>query len=214
MSPPPTLIAVWVNGCIGHRNYRAFLLMLVHLTAAALHALCLLLTLDTALVQLALGVDENTKAAAAAGHTSPDDPDDVIASSALDQAKLPAGWRVGWTGPFWAHAWLQAVATALALPVALGLMILLVWNASLAVQNRTTIEYHEGVNAALPDGRGGLIFSSTGHPFDLGGWFSNLAGVCGEEVGLWGLPVKAAAVGDGLTFPTAWSRGAGEDSKG
>jgi len=41
-----------VNNCIGHGNYRAFLLMCLYLTLACLHALGLLLLMDTHLVQV------------------------------------------------------------------------------------------------------------------------------------------------------------------
>jgi hypothetical protein len=40
-----------VNNCIGHGNYRAFLLMCAYLAAACLHALGLLLQLDAHLAQ-------------------------------------------------------------------------------------------------------------------------------------------------------------------
>ena len=42
----------WVDSCIGHGNYRAFLLMCGYLAAACLHALGLLLSMDAHLVQV------------------------------------------------------------------------------------------------------------------------------------------------------------------
>ena len=42
------------------------------------------------------------------------------------------------------HRSLQVLATAVGLPVAVGLLVLLTWNAYLALRNQTTIEYHEG----------------------------------------------------------------------
>jgi palmitoyltransferase len=47
---------VWVNNCIGHGNYRAFALMTFYLTAACLHALLLLLSMDAHLVQASPGL--------------------------------------------------------------------------------------------------------------------------------------------------------------
>ena len=41
----------------------------------------------------------------------------------------------------------QTACTAVTLPLALGLLVLLFWNGFLAANNRTTIEYHEGVRA-------------------------------------------------------------------
>ncbi len=44
--------SIWVNNCIGHGNYRAFLLMCVYLAAACLHALGLLLRMDAHVVEV------------------------------------------------------------------------------------------------------------------------------------------------------------------
>ena len=43
----------------------------------------------------------------------------------------------------------QTVCTAITLVLALGLVILLGWNGYLVIKNKTTIEYHEGVNAHI-----------------------------------------------------------------
>ena len=42
---------------------------------------------------------------------------------------------------------MQTVCMALTLPLTVGLLMLLGWNLYLALINRTTIEYHEGVTA-------------------------------------------------------------------
>lgn len=46
------------------------------------------------------------------------------------------------------------------------------------------------------------LYGRQGHPYDLG-WHANLQAVCGEWEGLWPLPVRLAAAGDGLSFPVA-----------
>lgn len=84
------------------------------------------------LLQLALGWDEQSQ---------------LLAASSSGSAAAAAGTsasRTGWRGPFWLHALVQAAATALGLPIAVGLVVLLVWNGYLCLKNRTTIEYHEG----------------------------------------------------------------------
>jgi hypothetical protein len=45
---------------------------------------------------------------------------------------------------------MQTLATAVALPVSVGLVVLLVWNMLLLLRNQTTIEYHEGA-ATTPE---------------------------------------------------------------
>ena len=184
---------------------------------------------------------------------------------------------------------LQVVATAVTLPVSVGLVVLLVWNAYLFLRNQTTIEYHEGEGSGfgwvgwwvgwagwvggcgglgwedgwvggcggvgwedgraggsreedsrvpiatgdsrncalppcpwppLPDSPAGVVAqylsgagspSSSGgggggrHPFDLG-WHDNMHAVCGGSPACWPLPGRAAAEGDGLSFPTPWGQ--------
>ncbi len=69
---------------------------------------------------------------------------------------------------------------ALTLPLAIGLLMLLVWNAYLVYTNKTTIEYHEGVTARIMAANSGRTWS---HPYDLG-LCANLAGACPCASGL------------------------------
>lgn len=97
-------------------------------------------------MQLALGWDEGSQLLAASDTSS------NAASSnggGSDSGSSSSGGgssvdRIGWGGPFWLHALAQVAATALGLPIAVGLVVLLVWNAYLFVRNTTTIEHHEG----------------------------------------------------------------------
>lgn len=43
----------------------------------------------------------------------------------------------------------QTVCLAFAMPLTIGLVMLLAWNLYLALQNKTTIEFHEGVTANI-----------------------------------------------------------------
>lgn len=87
--------------------------------------------------QLALGWDEESQLLASFGS-------EAAAAAEAASGGGRAAARTGWRGPFWLHALAQVAATALALPVCVGLCVLLGWNAYLALQNKTTIEYHEG----------------------------------------------------------------------
>ena len=42
----------WTNNCVGHGNYRAFLLMCIYMAAACLHALVLILQMNAYLVSV------------------------------------------------------------------------------------------------------------------------------------------------------------------
>lgn len=112
---------VWINGCVGHGNYRAFLCMCMYLTMAAVHALGLFLALDARLIQAALGLDEESRAIAALG----DGLESSISSSnsavlagnstgveaeverAVLQGRSLVARRVGWNEFIWFHAFIQ-----------------------------------------------------------------------------------------------------------
>lgn len=98
-------------------------------------------------MQLALGWDEDSQLLAASDSSS----NAASSSSSGSESGSISGSgggssvdRIGWGGPFWLHALAQVAATALGLPIAVGLVVLLVWNAYLFVRNTTTIEHHEG----------------------------------------------------------------------
>jgi palmitoyltransferase len=50
-------------------------------------------------------------------------------------------------------------------PLTIALSVLFGWHIYLILQNKTTIEYHEGVRSMLLSENGGEVYS---HPYDLG----------------------------------------------
>lgn len=60
----------------------------------------------------------------------------VVGLHGAELGSATTAYSVGWAG-------LQIAATAIAVPLALGLAGLLAWNAWLLAHNKTTIEYHE-----------------------------------------------------------------------
>ena len=58
------------------------------------------------------------------------------------------------------------------MPLTIGLVMLLVWNLYLAVQNKTTIEFHEGVTANIKV----LLAQQSGQkaPTDVWAFMNNL----------------------------------------
>jgi len=51
----------------------------------------------------------------------------------------------------------QTVCMAVSLPLAIGLAMLLVWNAYLVYTNKTTVEHYEGVTARILASRCALL---------------------------------------------------------
>lgn len=102
---------------------------------------------------------------------------------------------------------LQTLCTAISLPLAIGLAMLLLWNGYLVYSNKTTIEHYEGVTARVLASRAGETWN---HPYDLGPC-TNLAAICGPKPQLWLFPVQISADGDGIEHPTAWGNGAEAD---
>ncbi|CAD6333618.1 unnamed protein product [Miscanthus lutarioriparius] len=84
-------------------------------------------------------------------------------------------------------------------PLALALAVLLGWHIYLILQNKTTIEYHEGVQAMWLAEKGGDIYH---HPYDLG-VYENLISVLGPNIFCWLCPVLNT-VGNGLRYRTSY----------
>jgi palmitoyltransferase len=84
-------------------------------------------------------------------------------------------------------------------PLALALAMLLGWHIYLILQNKTTVEYHEGVRAMWLAEKGGDLYH---HPYDLG-VYDNLISVLGPNIFCWLCPVSNT-VGNGLRYRTSY----------
>lgn len=91
------------------------------------------------------------------------------------------------------------VSGLLLVPLCVALSVLLVWHIYLILHNKTTIEYHEGVNAMWLAEKGGNVYS---HPYDLGA-YENLTTVLGPNILSWLCPTSRH-IGSGLRFRTAY----------
>lgn len=93
---------------------------------------------------------------------------------------------------------IYVISGLLLVPLSAVLCFFLGWHFYLILQNKTTIEYHEGVRAMLLAEKGGHVYS---HPYDLGA-YENLISVLGPNILSWVWPTSRH-VGSGLCFRTA-----------
>ncbi|XP_048429906.1 probable protein S-acyltransferase 16 isoform X11 [Pyrus x bretschneideri] len=91
------------------------------------------------------------------------------------------------------------ISGLLLVPLCVALSVLLGWHIYLTLQNKTTIEYHEGVRGMWLAEKGGQIYS---HPYDRGA-YENLTTVLGSNICSWALPTSGH-IGSGLHFRTAY----------
>ncbi|GAV76567.1 zf-DHHC domain-containing protein [Cephalotus follicularis] len=96
------------------------------------------------------------------------------------------------------------ISVLLIVPLSVALSVLLGWHIYLILQNKTTIEYHEGVRAMWLAEKGGDVYK---HPYDLGA-FDNLSTVLGPNFFSWVCPTSRH-IGSGLRFRTAYDNTAG-----
>ncbi|MCL7043038.1 hypothetical protein MKW94_014601 [Papaver nudicaule] len=91
------------------------------------------------------------------------------------------------------------ISGVLIVPLGTALSILLGWHIYLILQNKTTIEYHEGVRATWLAEKVGNVYR---HPYDLGP-YQNLTTVLGPNVFTWVFPASRH-IGSGVRFRTAY----------
>ncbi|GLT79187.1 hypothetical protein SLA2020_506840 [Shorea laevis] len=96
------------------------------------------------------------------------------------------------------------ISGLLLVPLTITLSVLLGWHIYLILQNKTTIEYHEGVRAMWLAEKGGNVYK---HPYDLG-TYENLTTVLGPNILCWLCPTSTH-IGSGLRFRTTYDNIAG-----
>ncbi|KAL1545599.1 putative protein S-acyltransferase 16 [Salvia divinorum] len=94
---------------------------------------------------------------------------------------------------------IHVISGLLLVPLCLALGFFLAWHFFLILQNKTTIEYYEGVRAMWLAEKGGQIYS---HPYDIG-TFENLTAILGPKVLCWLCP-SSGHIGSGLRFKTKY----------
>lgn len=96
---------------------------------------------------------------------------------------------------------IYVISGLLLVPLSVALGVLLGWHIHLILQNKTTIEHHEGVRAMWLAEKGGDVYS---HPYDLGA-YENLISVLGPNIICWIWP-SCGHIGSGLRFRTMYDK--------
>ncbi|XP_031276860.1 probable protein S-acyltransferase 16 [Pistacia vera] len=96
------------------------------------------------------------------------------------------------------------ISGLLLVPLSVALSVLLGWHIYLILQNKTTIEHHEGVRALWLAEKGGHVYM---HPYDLG-VYENLTMVLGPSIFSWVCPTSRH-IGSGLQFRATYDNTAG-----
>lgn len=99
---------------------------------------------------------------------------------------------------------IYVISALLLIPLTVALSVLLGWHIYLVLQNKTTIEYHEGVRAMWLAEKGGNVYK---HPYDVGA-YDNLTTVLGSNIFCWICPTSGH-IGSGLRFRTAYNNTTG-----
>lgn len=168
----------WTNNCIGHANYKVFFLFLIYVNAALLHVVVLL-------VSHALHALQSSRqhlVIRAGPHAIPVR---LNNDSSLNTV--------------WAWALMQVVAFAVAMPLTVGLLMLLAWHVQLLLTNKTTIEHQEGVTAHL---RAAVTGEVVEHPYHLG-MCNNMYDILGPTPATWLVPNCGPAPG-GTSYLRTW----------
>jgi palmitoyltransferase len=126
---------VWVNNCVGHRNYKSFFLFLLYVTCACVHALGIL----AAHAIHAVGEDSHRSQRAR-----------VARAKAAGAASAGAGGQgTGDEDGFVVWAMAEVACLTLTLPLTIALVLLFGWHCYLVINNKTTIEHYEGVRSKI-----------------------------------------------------------------
>lgn len=148
---------IWINNCVGHENYKIFLVFVLYAVIASFYSMILIIG-------------------------------SIIHSAPKDEQLGSDSSRT-----------LIIICGVILCPLTLALSVLLGWHIHLILQNKTTIEYHEGVRAMWLAEKGGDLYH---HPYDLG-VYENLISVLGRSIFCWLCPVSANT-GNGLRFRASY----------
>mmetsp|Transcript_1160 Transcript_1160/g.2749 ORF Transcript_1160/g.2749 Transcript_1160/m.2749 type:complete len:346 (-) Transcript_1160:133-1170(-) len=172
----------WTGNCVGHANHKAYLLCLFYTSLALIHTLGLLVTHAIHTIQ----TSQQQRVVRVGPHGQPVDLEGGEGGDAMRQN-------------VWFWAMIQTLAFAVALPLTVALLMLLLWHIQLSLTNKTSIEFQEGVTALVKGG--GMGGRTRRHIYDLGPC-ANIHAILGENAGSWLAPPCSSMPG-GFKYPKA-----------
>jgi len=185
----------WVNNCIGHANYKAFLLFLFCARADAATIVSAHTPIDS-IAALLYGL-----VLMVARGLSTTDASVTLRQEARQAARERAGEQPLLDAAA-ASSLVQVAAIILSILLLLALGVLLGWHVYLVASNKTTVEHHEGVRAkrtAHADTYRRGEWQPGKHIYDVG-LYGNVRAVLGHPLH-WLVPGRKVS-GDGCSFAT------------
>ncbi|XP_028113821.1 probable protein S-acyltransferase 15 isoform X2 [Camellia sinensis] len=175
---------MWINNCVGLRNYKAFIVLVLYATMASIYSSAL----------TCLGCSSKLHSSEGLEFLWNGFPQDLLRSGkcrflTIVSSLIPL--------LFWCSL-ITFISGVIIVGLSLTLGTLLGWHIYLILHNMTTIEYYEAIRAAWLARKSGQSYR---HPYNVG-IYKNITLVLGPNMLNWLCPTAVNHIKDGITFPT------------